>query len=421
MMAEGRLFDRALRAGKQAWRKLAPPSLRGAAQPFVAAFSEKRVMAMLATPEPEIVPGPLVVSGLISETKGISEAARLTVAGLRAAGFDTIAHDIRPLLDAGPGARGSLPADRPGGVWITHVNAPDAMHALAYLDPSAWRGRYRIGYWAYELPRIPASWVRIASAFHEIWAPSRFVGDAIIASGVKTPVRIMPHPVALGDATTIADRATFNLSQAEFMVLALGDLRSSPARKNLIGSIEIFKEAFPQPGRGSHLVLKIQSADAHPDFRAAAETVIQGRSDISLISEGLSPGDMRRLVASCDVVLSPHRSEGFGLPLAEAFLVGVPALATGWSGNLDFMEGIPDLLIRYQLAPVRDPSGVYRKGRQSWAEPDLADGVDKLLRLAASPDLRRELAARGAAAVRGQLSFWTRENLGKTALGDLVL
>jgi glycosyltransferase involved in cell wall biosynthesis len=420
-MAEGRFIDGALRAGKRAWRKLAPQSLRRYAQPLVGALSERRVWDALASPEPAHQPGPLVVSGLISETKGVSEAARLTLAGLRAAGYSPFAHDLRPLLDAGPGARAMLPVDRPGGVWITHVNAPDAIHALAYLDPATWRGRYRIGYWAWELSQVPSYWVRASSAFHEIWAPSRFVADAIAASGIKIPVRIMPHPVALGPAAAAPDRAAFQIPASDFVALALGDLRSSAARKNLIGAIDIFAKAFPSAGRdaarNARLIVKVQSEDAHPGFRAAAEKAAGGRADIVFLADSLPTGDMRRLIASCDVVLSPHRSEGFGLPLAEAFLFGVPALATGWSGNLDFMGGIPELLIRHTLVPVRDPFGVYRAPCLSWAEPDVADGAAKLAALAASPDLRRKLAEQGRAAVQVQLTDWSPERLRATALG----
>jgi len=423
-MAEGRFIDGVLRAGKQAWRRLAPQSLRRHAQPLVGALSERRVWAALASPEPAHQPGPLVVSGLISETKGISEAARLTLAGLRAAGYSPFAHDLRPLLDAGPGARGKLPVDRPGGVWIAHVNAPDAIHALAYLDPAAWRGRYRIGYWAWELPQLPPYWVRASSAFHELWAPSRFVADAMAASGIKTPVRIMPHPVALGPAVATPDRAAFQIPANDFVALALGDLRSSAARKNLIGAIAIFAAAFPSTGEGAtqraRLIVKTQSSEAHPAFRAAAEKAAGGRPDIVFLADSLPAGDMRRLIASCDVVLSPHRSEGFGLPLAEAFLFGVPALATGWSGNLDFMSGIPQLLIHHTPVPVRDPFGVYRARNLSWAEPDIADGAAKLAALAASPDLRRKLAAQGRAAVEAQLADWSRERLQATALGRLA-
>jgi glycosyltransferase involved in cell wall biosynthesis len=116
---------------------------------------------------------------------------------------------------------------------------------------------------------------------------------------------------------------------------------------------------------------------------------------------------MRSLIASCDVLLSPHRSEGYGLTLAEGFLAGVPALATGWSGNIDFMEGLHELLIAHTLVPVRDPYGVYHASTQSWAEPDLEDGARKLRALHASPARRAELAGRGMRAVQAQMDNWS--------------
>jgi glycosyltransferase involved in cell wall biosynthesis len=378
------------------------------------------VKTALAQGEPPHMPGPLVVSGLLAETKGVSQGARLTLAGLRSAGFSPVEHDLRPLLTAGPGAQERLPVDRPGGVWIVHVNAPEAMHALANLDRDQWLGRYRIGYWAYELPRVPAPWVRASAAFHEIWAPSHFVAEALAASGVTKTVRVMPHPVSLATAPVSPDRSAYQIPASDFVVLAMGDLRSSATRKNLIGAIETYKRAFPTPVRGSRLILKVQSQDVHPRFRRAAGLAAAGRPDILFFTDDLSQPEMNRLIASCDVLLSPHRSEGFGLPLAEAFLAGVPALATGWSGNMDFMGDLPDLTIRHTLVPVRDPFGVYRAPGKRWAEPDVEDAAVKLKALAASPDLRRDLAARGKTAVMAQAAAWSKAELDNTVLGRLV-
>lgn len=410
-------IDRALRAGKGVWRNLAPAGLRTAMQPLVTHLAERRMRAALAAPEPAQAPGPLIVSGLLSETKGVSEAARLTLWGMEAAGYQPIAHNLRRTLDLGPGGRGKLPGDRPGGVWLLHVNAPEAIHVLAYLDPASWRGRYRIGYWAYELPRLPALWVRAAPAFHEIWVPSRFVADSLAASGVKTPVRIMPHPVALGrDRPPPADAAR---GDRPFTVIAMGDVASSPTRKNLFGAIDIFRRAFPAPGKAK-LIVKMQGRVGDAGLKLVTEHA-GGRADIAIIADSLSGADLSKLIASADVLLSPHRAEGFGLPLAEAFLLGVPALATGWSGNLDFMEGLPELLIRSSLAPVRDPFGVYPLRDQDWADPDVEDGATKLKVLAADPDLRARLAAKGKQAVERLSLAWTRGTLDETVLGRLVL
>jgi len=376
-------------------------------------------MRMLRKGEPAVTPGPLIVSGLLSEPKGVSQAARLTLAGLQAAGFATVSHDLRPVFDAGPGRNLPLPAAAPGGVWIIHVNAPEAIAAMATIDPAAWRGRYRIGYWAYELPRVPAAWAAAAAAFHEIWAPSRFVADALAAAGVRTPVRVMPHPVSLGTKPVAPARARFGLDANAFAALAVGDLLSSATRKNLIGAIGIFREAFPAPG-SARLLVKTQSGDAHRAFEAAAVKAAGGRNDIVFLPDSLSANDMSALIASADVLLSPHRAEGFGLPLAEAFLAGVPALATGWSGNLDFMSSVPELLIRHTMTPVRDAYGVYAERRLAWAEPGRNDAAQKLRTLAESPALCRELAIRGRHAVEALAGAWSTEALKETCLGRLI-
>jgi glycosyltransferase involved in cell wall biosynthesis len=287
------------------------------------------------------------------------------------------------------------------------------MHALGYLDPDSWRGRYRIGFWVWELERVPASWTRASRVFHEIWVPSRFVADAMIASGVATPVRLMPHPVALAPAPR-RDRAALQIADGDFVVLAMSDLRSSLRRKNLLGAIAIFRHAFPEPRSNRRLIVKTQPADSqtsHPIVDAAISNAIAGRPDITLLSERFSTVGAQSIIASADVFLSPHRSEGFGLPLAEAFLAGVPALATCWSGNLDFMREVPQLLIGNTLVPVADPRGPYKASRQRWAEPDLVDAAAKLRRLAESSSLRAELAARGRKAVVAQASAWSREAL----------
>src|SRR6185436_2439934 len=66
----------------------------------------------------------------------------------------------------------------------------------------------------------------------------------------------------------------------------------------------------------------------------------------------LSDNEIKNLVRVCDVFVSLHRSEGFGRGMAEAMAMGRPAIATGYSGNLDFMTWETGLLVDYQLAPV---------------------------------------------------------------------
>lgn len=378
-------------------------------------LSFRKVEGALARGEVSPATGPLIVSGFMSGSTGVSRAARLTLEGLRGAGQAPLSHELLDLFGSNRAATAALPAKRPGGVWLLHANPPEAVVAMARLSPSDWLGRYRIAYWAYELPRVPKQWVRASSAFHEIWAPSRFVANALIASGVKTPVRVMPHPVAVGSPSAMR-----RAGDSGFTVLAMGDLKSSASRKNLLGSIEIYKRAFPQGAPATGLILKIQSGEAEENFQDAAKAAIGGRGDILLRTERLTDAEVGRMIASVSVFLSPHRSEGYGLAIAEALLAGVPALVTGWSGNMDFMEALPELLIAYALTPVSDAAGVYKETALEWAEPNIDDAVQKLRMLAASPSMRAELADRGRALVRAQAFAWSREALASTAIGRLV-
>ena len=403
-------------AVRKIWRALVPPGLRRHGQGVAFAVARRRVGLALAVSEPAVTPGPVVVSGLLSGTSGVSRAARLTVQGLRYAGYPPAEHDLAPLF-AASGAVAGLPVMQSGGVWVLHVNAPEAAAALSRISPAAWRGRYRIGYWAYELPVIPPSWAKTAHFFHELWVPSRFVADALKAVGVTVPVRVMPHPVALS-----APRHAQTVSDGRFTVLAMGDLNSSWTRKNLLGSIEIFKRAFPDVSSETRrLIVKVQSSSVDPHFDKMLRTAIAGRDDVTFLNQRLSDAEIDTLVSSANVFLSPHRSEGYGLVLAEALLSGVPALATGWSGNVDFMRGIPELCIDHHLVPVRYAGGVYKVATARWAEPDTANAVSKLRALEASLDLRRETAARGRAAVVAQLDSWSPQAFAYMPFGQLAV
>jgi hypothetical protein len=411
-----------LPAAKRLWRALVPTRMRGLAGPVALRMARTRVLAELTRGEPALSPGPLIVSGLLSESKGVSEAARLTVAGLAAAGLAPIAHDLRPALTAGVGADAPLPTAAPGGVWLLHVNAPEMVHALAAHRAADWLGRRRIGYWAYELQPIPQAWADAATMLHEIWAPSRFVAEAIVQAGVTTPVRVMPHPVHLSQRA-LPDRSSFDIPPGAFTVLAMGDLASSATRKNLMGAIDIYRRAFPEPVSGpggACLILKTHSQTGDPRFAAMAAEARAGRPDIVLLCDDLSRAGVTALIASADVLLSPHRSEGFGLVLAEAFLNNVPALATGWSGNMDFMTTLDDLLIPSRLVAVRDASGVYRGRGRLWAEPDRDAAAARLRALQHDPVMRAALVERGRAAVLALAEAWTPAALAGSGLGGVV-
>jgi glycosyltransferase involved in cell wall biosynthesis len=110
---------------------------------------------------------------------------------------------------------------------------------------------------------------------------------------------------------------------------------------------------------------------------------------------------MAVLTASSDIVLSLHRSEGYGLLLAEAIWLGKPTVATGWSSNVEFMDPASSQLVDFDLIPVEGDGAIYRAGR--WADARIDDAAGKLARMIANDAWRAELAA--ATARNSHVSF----------------
>ncbi len=380
------------------WRRLPKPAFvrrlisQQATKAMVAAINsapppERRAMAGLD-------PGPLLLSGFFGEVLGVGAAARLTADGLRRAGLKPELDDLAPHLELPLYARRDFPVRDPGGVWISHCNAPE-LKRMVYMYPNtALSSRYRIGYWAYELENLPEDWRPTARTLHEIWTPSQFVADAVRRSiGDDIPVTVMPHPTA--DLRHIkADRARFGLSPQAFVVLILFDLRSTRARKNPDAAVEAYLQAFPEPDGRAMLVCKVTASEKAPAEFAKLKSRIGDRQDILLLTERLEDEGVWRLIASADVLLSLHRSEGYGLVLAEAMKLRRCVVATGWSGNMDFMDAGNSIPIPFRHITVKDPQKQYVAPDQSWADADVAAAAAALRRLQADPVERRRLGER---------------------------
>jgi len=266
--------------------------------------------------------------------------------------------------------------------------------ALARLGRGTARGRRIVGAWAWELPDLPRTWISNAAYAHEAWTPSRFAATAL-EKALPGRVRVVTPPLAVAPPVPARlGRDAFGLPEDAIVVLTAFDLASSFARKNPLAAIAAFQAAFgARPDR--ILLLKIANPGHFPaDFaRVAAE--VAGAGNIRLFTATLPDADNFALTACADIVLSLHRSEGFGLILAEAMLLGIPVIATAWSGNMDFMDAASAGLVRARLVPAVDPRGTYDLPASHWAHPDLAEATAALAGLAADPIARRGLGARG--------------------------
>ncbi len=349
--------------------------------------------AALLAPRPDRNPPPAApgcaVAGELDRASGIGEGARLCLEALERAGV--------PCWPVRPG--GPIPS--PGAPLLLHGFAPSLPLDLLRLGRALVRGRLVIGYWYWELPTAPPSWRAGLPFVHEVWAPSRFTADAL--EPLVGPVRVVPLPAAVRPpAPSALGRAAFGLPEDAFVTGVVFSLASSFERKNPLGAIEAHRRAFGgDPGR--ILLMHVTNPHHFPADFARLEAAAGSAGNVRIRTETLPRADAHALLACCDVLLSLHRSEGFGLVPAEAMLLGVPVVATDWSATAEWMDADCAALVPARLVPAQDPRGVYRVKGAIWAEPDLDEAAAWLQRLYADPALRSLLGTAGRDAASARL------------------
>ena len=283
---------------------------------------------------------------------------------------------------------------------VFHVNADAMAGALSAIGPGIARNRYNIGYWAWELSKVPDAWRTSIDFVDEIWAPSRFIQDAFSAVTDK-PVVYMPLCVDLSFGSW-KRRGHFGLPEDKFLFLFYFDSYSYYQRKNPFAALRAFKKAFE--GRDDvGLVVKTQNArSSSPEWLQLLE-MADGDPRIHVLNRAMSKGEVLSLQAECDCFVSLHRSEGFGRGPAEAMWLGKPVITTGYSGNMDFTWPDNSLLVDYDLIRVRAGEYPFFQG-QVWASPDEDHAASLMKRVVDEPGLAHDLGQRGAALMRGEFS-----------------
>jgi glycosyltransferase involved in cell wall biosynthesis len=388
----------ALRPLHRAWRALPARARRR-----LLAHGSALLAPRAEWPAPRAAHG-LAVAGELARASGLGEGARAMLAALATLG---VPHwPVRAGLPV-PGEPDALPVHETtppaGAPLVLHVNAPSLGAALLRLPRPLRHGRRRIGYWSWELPTIDPAWRAGAPLVHEIWVPSRFTAAALepLAPG---RIRVVPHPVAAAWPTPSArTRASFGLPPHAFLVLTSFSLASSFERKNPLAAIAAFTRAFGT-SPNHHLVLKLAYADQAPDDLARLQAATAGAPNITLLTTLLSPPDRHALTACADAVLSLHRSEGFGLVVAEAMALGRPVLSTDWSATTEFLDASCGLPIPYRLIPARDPRAVFEAPGAVWADADTAAAADALVALAEDPARAQALGQAARARVAERLT-----------------
>jgi glycosyltransferase involved in cell wall biosynthesis len=364
-----------------------------------------------AVVRPQIPPPgsePYILLATFRSTIGLGHSARRLATALQRAGKETYTIDVTEAFGLEPVVpwENNPPPAGSTGTLIICVQPPTLHRVLRSRGTADFLGRRWVGYWWWELERLPESWRSIAALADEFWCSSRFVYDCFARSVPEKPRHYVPLVI---EAPQPSRRrlAEFGLPEAKFTVLSAFDLRSHVARKNPRAMIAAFKQAFGSRSDALY-ILKVTGSEKFPDHLAALQAEADAAANIRVVAQALDTPDLFALIHQADVVLSLHRSEGLGMVMAEAALSGTPVVATAWSGVLDFLDSESAGLVGFRLVPVDRLDNLPAPRGSRWAEADIHEAARWLQRLEAAPELRERLARAALQKARrafGQAAF----------------
>jgi glycosyltransferase involved in cell wall biosynthesis len=342
------------------------------------------------------------VIGYLRETLGLAEAARLYINALTAAGVPVTTTAILP--DMPVNATDGPPITRTGRQTYEELRGSvrptfnlvcaNGDQLEAFMRAGGERelgGRPTIGQWGWETDVLPQSWLPAFRHLDEIWVYTTFVAENL-ARLAPVPVVVVPMSISVPDVTGVELELACD---ERFTFVFMLDFFSTLRRKNALGLVDAFTRAFA-PGEGPRLLIKTINAQFREQAADELRFDIGDRPDIELIDGYLEPLEKSALLAHADCYVSLHRSEGFGLPLAECMALGTPVIATGYSGNTDFMTPQNSYLVDWTPTRVGPDCDIY-PAHGNWAEPDRDHAAELMRRVWERPEEAAAKAQRARA------------------------
>jgi len=285
----------------------------------------------------------------------------------------------------------------------------------------------------WETNALPESFPQLLNRAAEVWVPSRYNLE-VFRQQLSVPVFHLPHAYQ-EPAKPRLNRKAFNremgMDENDFVVLSVGTWQE---RKNLQAVVEAFLRAFPSD---PHAILYIKTSFALTEEKNAREQIAQAifranppdtaRAAARIhVFPGLWPPDCLALLpARADCMVSLHRGEGWCYPLFEAACQGIPVIATGYSGPLDYLNPDCHRLVRYTLtSPTVMRTSKFRFSFEpwmQWADPDIEHAAQLMREVYENRALARRQAESCAPALRQRYSLTTIGRLAVQRLESLTV
>ena len=343
--------------------------------------------------------------GPIQKASGLGQATRLSYDVLKRAepvAPTTLTFDLDNPAPVGFGASLDLkPYQNRREINIIHLNAESIPLAYAFEQQEIFAASYNVGYFFWELNKIPKCHHLALELLDEIWVSSEYNRE-IYEAYTKKPVINVGMAVEPLPKVAPMERSVLGLEPDATVFLTTFDSFSFIERKNPYGVIETFQAAFPRGDESAQLVLKTQNRgrvfdEYQMELWKRIDRVVDEDPRIIVINETYQYRDLLALKLACDCYVSLHRAEGWGFGMLEAMQLGRPVIATSYSGNMDFCTDETTYLVDYDLVGVREAEYIFVERGSLWAEPRRAHGAARMREIARDPVAARakgEIAAR---------------------------
>ncbi len=354
------------------------------------------------------------VAGYITSESGVGAAVRADIRAIKEAGIPfSMTNLISPSRQKDTTFT-DFTDDNPYGFNLIHVNA-DAVATFQNTNSTEYfLNRYNIGFWYWELSTFPDIWSDSFKCFNEVWVASDFCLDSISRVS-PVPVVKIPPSVVVNEIKDV-DRAYFDLNEKSFIFFFMFDFLSFFERKNPLAIVRAFKLAF---GSDSGALLVVKCSNSNSNKRARDQFLKEAEGlNIKFVDKYFDKDELNALISLSDCYVSLHRSEGFGLPIAEAMYMGKPVIATGYSGNMEFMNVNNSFPVKYSLVKIDDDYGPYKKGNV-WAEPDVEHAAELMRSVYEDTGLVKRVGQRAANDIRTGLSPEVTGKLIKSRLSEI--
>lgn len=332
--------------------------------------------------------------GSLETFDGIGRAAALNIESLLDAQIKTDSYVLsRPVaLQTGRNVviDDDLIKSLKNNINIFHFSARWVPHYLSLVTKHSLRNHYNIGYWVCEVPSIPAEWACQLEFFNEIWTASSFC-QAAISKSANIPVIKIPHAIENRELSSrVLSRKAGGCVEV-FTFLSIFNVYSDAERKNILFTIRAFLSAFGDR-LDMRLIVKVSNLEHDSILSQKLFEINKKFINIEILEGYTENSAVQALYELADVYVSLHRAEGFGLTISDAMSRGIPVIATGYSGNMEFCLAQDTRLVKYQLRNVGHNRLRYRKN-DVWAEPDMDDAKAAFIELASDyPNWLRKAA-----------------------------